>query len=133
MEARVESLIARVERLEVENRRLKRGGVAVLAIAAVGALASASAAVCKTVWAERFVLNDSGGRERAVLTAYETGGKPVLSLFDERGKPSIAFGVAEDGRAYVELPGKDGVVRSHFAVSAEGHATIAKADVAAAR
>jgi hypothetical protein len=71
------------------------------------------------------VLQDSSGRERAVMTAYETGGLPQFTLMDQNGKQALSFGVADNGRGYIEVAGADGTpVRSHFAIGAEGNATI---------
>lgn len=140
MQADIRELNDRLEKLEGENKRLKRfaiAGVALLGVVGLSSMAMSgkfsAASVCKTVWAERFVLQDSSGRERGVITAYETGGTPVFSLLDEKGKKAISFGVAETGKAYVEIPGAEGAVRSHFGISPEGHATIEKGKEVAAR
>src|SRR5262249_12722193 len=68
-------LIARIESLERKNRRLVRiGGVALVALASLGAMSLKSA--CDTVSAERVVLLDTQGHQRALLSAYDTGGGP---------------------------------------------------------
>lgn len=140
MQAEIRELNDRLQKLEGENKRLKRfalAGVALLGVVGLSSMALTSSfktvAMCKTVWAERFVLQDSSGRERGVITAYETGGAPVFSLLDDKGKKAISFGVAESGKAYVEVPGAEGAVRSHFGISPEGHATIEKGKEVAAR
>jgi len=117
----------RLEALERQNRALKRWGGAALACAVALGLTSMASTVCKTVWAERFVLQDASGRDRARLTAYETGGVPKLALLDEQGENVVTLGVSDDGAAYLELRGKDGPVRSHLVVSAEGRTTLAPA------
>ena len=119
-------VVRRLEKLERENRNLRRAGLAAVALTGVAFLASASA-VCKTVWAERFVLRDPSNNERAVLTAYETGGTPQLSLLDAQGKPALTFGVADDGIAYLELPGEEGPRRHKIQLSSDGAAVPAKA------
>jgi hypothetical protein len=118
-------ILSRLERLERENRNLRRAGVAALAVTGVALFASATT-VCKTVWAERFVLKDPSMRERAVLTAYETGGTPQLSLLDENGKAALTFGVASDGVAFLELSGELGPVRRSILLSSDGAAVPAK-------
>lgn len=115
------TILSRLERLERENRNLRRAGIAALAVTGVALFASATS-VCKTVWAERFVLKDPSMRERAVLTAYETGGTPQLSLLDENGKAALTFGVASDGVAFLELPGEEGPVRRSILLSSDGAA-----------
>lgn len=112
-------LLARLERLERQNRMLRRSGLAVLGLAGVAALMSAST-MCKTVTAERFLVQDSSSRTRAVLTAYETGGQPKLSLLDEQGAEALSFGVGDDGRAFLELPGDHGPVRHSIVLSSDG-------------
>ncbi len=124
----LEELAARVRSLEDENRRLKtrtrRWGLALAALGGVAALSSMTAVVCETVWAERFVLKDSRGRQRGFITAYETGGAPQLALLDAKGGRALTFGVDDAGRGYFEVAGADGPVRSHFNVSPEGKAGI---------
>src|SRR5688572_15531586 len=128
MEADVQVLAERIAKLERSNRTLKRAGIALAALAGVVSLASMTAAVCNTVYAERFVLQDARGNERARITAYETNGLPQFTLTDTKGKKALTFGVAEDGRGYMEVAGAEGkMVRSHFAIGAEGHATLEKA------
>lgn len=112
-------VVRRLERLERENKNLRRAGIAALAVTGAALFASASS-VCKTVWAERFVLKDPSMRERAVLTAYDTGGIPKLSLLDEQGREALTFGVAQDGVAFLELPGEDGPVRRSIVLSSDG-------------
>jgi len=120
-------LARRLERLERENRTLRRWGIAAGALCGVAVLASAAAVTCKTVWAERFVLRDASNRERAVLTAYETGGPPQLSLLDADGQRALTIGVSEQGVAYMEVPGDDGPVRRSFAVGPQGNPTLQEA------
>ncbi len=124
----LEELAARVQSLEEENRRLKsktrRWGLALAALGGVAVLSSMTAVVCETVWAERFVLKDSRGRQRGFITAYETGGAPQLALLDAKGARALTFGVDDSGRGYFEVGGANGPVRSHFSVSPEGKAGI---------
>lgn len=124
----LEELAARVQSLEDENRRLKsrtkRWGVALAALGGVAVLTSMTAAMCETVWAERFVLKDSRGRQRGFITAYETGGAPQLALLDAKGGRALTFGVDDEGRGYFEVGGANGPVRSHFSISPEGKAGI---------
>lgn len=101
-----QDLATRLERLERQNRRLVRWGGALLAATAAG-WAMSMAPVCKTVWAERFVLQDARGGERAVLTAYETGGVPELTLSHGKGKAGIKMGVDERG-GYLTVFDADG-------------------------
>jgi hypothetical protein len=73
----------RLDRLERENRRLKRAGVVVLAL--IGAVVLMGHVVGeKVIEAERFVLLDSSGQPRAVLAVAKSGSG--LYLYDEKGK-----------------------------------------------
>jgi hypothetical protein len=89
-------LIARIEALEKKNRRLMfMGGAALLAVAGLGAMSMRPA--CDSVSAERFIVRDSQGHQRALLTAYETGGAPKLTLFDTKGRAVATLGVEQSG------------------------------------
>jgi len=106
---------ARLERLERTNKRLTRFGGTALGLACVGWLASMTP-VCKTVWAERFVLRDARGKDRGVLTAYETGGTPRFSLLGERGQTLATLSVGEDGNAFLALFDAKGKKSQRFSV-----------------
>ena len=98
-------LIARIESLEKKNRRLVRiGGVALVALASLGAMSLKSA--CDTVSAERFVLLDTQGQRRALLSAYDTGGVPQLVLYDKKGRAAATLGIGKSG-AYLTLADAD--------------------------
>lgn len=127
MTDRTPELVRRLETLERQDRNLRRWGIgALVAVGLVGL--SSAAAVCKTVWAERFVLKDPNMRERAVITAYETGGAPRFSLLDQHGEPALTLGVDEEGKPYVEVQGENGIVRRPFRLSAEGQPAVAPED-----
>lgn len=81
-----QDLVRRLENLERENRRLKRFGLGILGAAGLLTLTGMVAPrLCKEVWAERFVLNDSGGKTRLSLDAYRAG-DPVITAQDKSGK-----------------------------------------------
>jgi hypothetical protein len=88
----------------------------------VGLTSMIAPRVCKTVWAERFVLNDSSGKTRLTLDAYRSGAPeivaqdqdgrtfakltlcgdaPCLEFFDRDGKSAGKVGIQE-GEPYVE-------------------------------
>jgi hypothetical protein len=89
----VRAILARIERLERQNRRLKRiavGGLLLLVTVAVMGAPSPS----RTIEAQRFVLTDSAGRTRAVLgtekaDATQSFYSPTLTLYTENGKPGL--------------------------------------------
>ena len=102
------SLDHRLDCLERENRRLKRAGVAALAvIAAVALMGQATAGkVAKVIEAEKFILRDAGGTARARLETLSFG-KVQLVLFDKDKKPQSILGVGSDGPGLI-LGGKEG-------------------------
>ncbi len=118
----VHDLVSRLDRLERENRSLKRWSMALLALGSVGALGSA-VAVCDSVSAERFIVRDSGGKERVRLTAYETGGVPKLSFLNDKGKVVFSMGVCDQNKGYIEVTGVNGLARSSFVVR-DGNAVL---------
>jgi hypothetical protein len=115
-------LVVRLDRLERQNRSLKRWGLAAVNFGGVGMLGGA-AAVCDSVSAERFIVRDSRGKERVRLTAYETGGAPKLTFMNDKGQPVFSFGVSDKSAGYIEVAGTNGPVRSSFAVQ-DGRAVI---------
>lgn len=123
MTQHTDDLAVRLERLERENRRLKRvGGGLIAAVAAVG-LMSAGSAFCKTVWAERLVLRDASGRDRLMMDAY--GGAPSITMQDEQGR-SVARFSWQEGVA-MELPGCDGKPATRVKVDKDGKVSTERA------
>ena len=103
----------RLEKLETENRKLKRA--ALLALSSLGAvlLMGQTASRSTTIEAETFVLKDSLGRTRAEITLLPAG--PTLRFFDESGNVAsllsgkgISFFSANAAR--VKIEGEDRTV-----------------------
>src|SRR5262245_42321505 len=91
------SVVARLEKLEKENRRLKRLGVGVVLLGATALLMGGQAT--KTVEAEKFVLRDTNGRQRAALGLTRSADDPSVAfiLYDEEERSRAALGVNKDG------------------------------------
>lgn len=89
-----EMLVQRVDRLERENRLLKRTGVAALAaIAAVMLMGQAlPSKVTKLVEAEKFLVRDTAGNPRAWL-GFLPDGSPGLNLIDKDGNIRMTVGM----------------------------------------
>jgi hypothetical protein len=109
------TLLARIENLEQQNRRIKQGAmislVAVASIALAGGLlaqtqkpktatkpktpaaaaAPATPVVPDKIESQSFVLNDSSGRERAELAMGGTG--PSFRLLDQTGNAEVTIGL----------------------------------------
>jgi len=105
----LQEVIQRLERLERQNRRMKRVGVVSLLLASCLLLmgqAPRRPTGIRTVEAERFVLKDHMGRERATLE--QTNGAAWLTLADPSGKGSATLQVSE-GEAKLYLGNKQDV------------------------
>src|SRR5215470_2536482 len=75
--------VKRLERLESENRKLKRIGTVILAVGCILFLSAQTAPKNQTVEAEKFVLRDAGGKVRGRLSADSK--KTLLELFNAEG------------------------------------------------
>jgi hypothetical protein len=130
----MQTLVIRLERLERENRRLRRAGAVALAgivaLALMGQTPSGEAA--KVVEATQFVLRDSKGDTRAVLALGPDGsvglglsdeagtarawlslgpqGSPGFALFDRAAQPRATLRLWPDGVPRLALNDKDGNV-----------------------
>jgi hypothetical protein len=102
-------ILSRIERLEQQNRRLKRGALAcLLAVASLGLMGQAQRkpvrppasaptpafTMPKNIEAESFVLKDAGGRMRAELSMGSTG--PSLKLRDQSGTALVTLSLNDD-------------------------------------
>ncbi len=92
-----DNLTIRIERLEQENRRLKLGGLAILALIGAAVLMgqAKSPAVLEEVRTRNLVVVNAAGEERAALDATEDGME--LSLRDETGKDRVAVMASKSG------------------------------------
>ena len=81
----LEVILQRLEKLERENRRLKRAGSLVLLVVAVGFL-MAQGRYSRRIEAEEFVVTDAHGNERAALAWQDKA--PRLVLLDREGAPA---------------------------------------------
>jgi hypothetical protein len=90
-------LMMRLERLERENRRSRPvGAVLLVGLAAVLLMGQVqSKGTAKVVVAERFVVRDMAGKDRAVLGT--SPGQTGLVLFDAGGKQRAKLHLAEQG------------------------------------
>ncbi len=106
-EPTVKDLTQRVDRLERENRRVKRA--ASLGLVVIAALVLMGQAVPKgamVVEAEKFVVLDTGGKMRAGLGTLPNGAV-VLGFWDKDGKARVRLGVEPDGSSSLGLYDKN--------------------------
>jgi hypothetical protein len=80
------NLEARLQRIEKQNRSLKRWASSLcLGLVAVGLMSATLPNLCKTIWAERFILRDSENRDRMIIDAYSHA-NPTFQIMDKKGK-----------------------------------------------
>jgi hypothetical protein len=91
----MQALLARLEKVENQNRRLKRAGLAALLLVGSALLVgftvqrpSKPAAVTETIEAQRFVLKNARGETRAQLGLLGSE-DPQLTLLDAKGKTRL--------------------------------------------
>jgi len=89
-------VLARLSRLERQNRRMKLGMVAMLVL--VVGLASVAAYRPRVVEANEFVLRDERGRLRAHLGFPRGGGRPRLGFYDTKGRLRARLGFSRRQR-----------------------------------
>jgi hypothetical protein len=128
-EPTMETLARRLDRVERENRRLKRTGVVALAvIAAVMLMGQATESkVAKVVEAEKFVLRDAKGEKSADLEVKSDGSvmlgigrgpmdgrivlvaggekNPTLSIFGKKQKGQVVMFINSEGNPGLLLQG----------------------------
>lgn len=110
----------RLARLEAENRRLKRIGLAGLgAFCALGLASWAAPTFCHTVTAERFVLRDAHNKKRLTMNAYGTD-VPTIAFHDAKGKQTGTIGVTKDGSLKIATTEKGESVPARFSVDDDG-------------
>ena len=151
----LEALNERLDRLERENRRFKVGALLVLiGIVAVGIMGQARANAVRVVEAEKFVLRDSQGKERAELStlgdgspslhfygfyagrrhaivsleADQASGTSGLQFNAANGKNRISLAVAVVGSAVVNVADLDGNVRASLGVGRDGSGGVGTLD-----
>lgn len=101
-EADWERLLNRVNMVEAQNRRFRRLGLAVAAIAVIALVAgqvrpsAAPRNVERLIEAERFVVKDKQGRTRALLGIEDDTENATLKLFDKSGDSILAATVADE-------------------------------------
>ena len=99
----LDTLAARIDTLERQNRWLKLGAAA---LAATGLCAGAAAQTLKpvAVVGDRFMLVDTMDRTRATLEnrVGTSATSPVLTFLDDKGQPRLRLGLGLHGAALLE-------------------------------
>lgn len=92
-------LAVRLDRLEQQNKRLKRWGTGLALGLGLVTLASAKL-VCDTVTGERLVIHDPSGRTRVTVDAYSSE-TPGLTFHNRDGRASARMAVDEKSGEFV--------------------------------
>ena len=102
-----EAIVARLEKLERENRRWRRIGIAALALVAGVVIVGAARPAPSTITAHQILLTDKAGNLRGRLTAID-GNFPSLTLYDGRGHAmlSVKGGGPQPGISIGDTAGK---------------------------
>jgi hypothetical protein len=91
-EPTLDSLTRRLERLERDNRRLRRMGAGLLIGLSALLLTAQALPPARIVEAQHFVVKDAAGKKRAELTTSEAG--PELVFVDTIGRRKAALGLS---------------------------------------
>lgn len=114
-----DSLLARVEKLERQNRRMKLIGFGSLIVAgAILLMGQAQPVRPGAITGTSFTLLDAQGRTRATLALYK--GAPQLALFDADEKTRVTLKVSPDGQPGLALVDANENLRAGLALVANG-------------
>lgn len=127
-EPTMKAVVERLESVEGENRRLKRAGVAALAVGAAVLLTGQAvpSQVAKLVEAEQFVLRDPSGKARAWLNVAD--GAVNLALADKNERSRTLLYVMADGTNGLILATEDGKTRVEMKLGANSVPTLSLTD-----
>lgn len=115
-------LNVRLERLEKQNRTLKRWGAGLALGLGLLGLASAKM-VCDTVTGERLVLHDTSGRTRVTVDAYGSD-SPSLVFHSRDGRATAKLGVNEkSGELVINVFDSKGGVKASWSLGNEAPKT----------
>jgi len=111
MDADKQAILERIEKLERENRRLRRGGLAAIVVLATLGILGAAAPVPQTLRAHELELTDAAGNMRAKISAID-GKAPYLVLYDAKGRTMLSLkgGGSQPGLAINDASGNTRVM-----------------------
>lgn len=122
-----EALARRLERLETDNMRLKRGAFVLTFGACVLLAGGAAMREPRTLKTESLVIVDKDGNERARF-ATSPDGYPFLSLHDEKGRRRLYLAQNGDGRTSLTVSDAAGKNRLQLGVGSKGNAFLTMHD-----
>lgn len=117
-EANMESLARRLERVERENRRLRRGAVAVVGVIVAAILMGQGGSKGRIIEAEGFHLMDAAGARRGGLFT-SPDGAVGLALYGKDGKALAMLAVEADTSPSLWFTDKDGNTRVRLGIGSK--------------
>lgn len=113
------AVITRLKRVEKQNRRLTRAGIATLLLVSASLVMAQTASVPEVIEAQAFVVSNADGTELARLSATgsELGTGPALVLYNAAGTIRTILSASE-ATSVLGLYGVDGKVRATMMVIA---------------
>jgi len=118
-ESELAVVVARLNRIEKQNARLRVVGLTILFLAVAGLLTGQALPRSKVVEAEAFILKDGQGKTRARLSL-RTGFSPGLELYDKDGNLRAILGTDPDSSSGLLFFDEEQKPRASFGVNVDG-------------
>lgn len=119
MNAEIQSLEARLQTLEVQNRRLKKWSLVAGGALATLAMFGAAAPLCDVVTGERLVIRDNSNRTRVGIDAYHTE-TPGLTMHDKSGRERAKLSIDDKGDVTLSFTDEKGAAKASYLFAANG-------------
>ncbi len=113
----MQAVFERLKKLERHNRRLKGAGLLSLVLVSGIVLMGQATPKSRTVEANEFILSDSNGRRRAILSL--VGEAAALALSDEKGITRALLVVDKNGASF-NLADANKTLRTSLALGKDG-------------
>ncbi len=114
----LQAIAERLEKVERENRRLRRAGLAALVLGCA-VLVMGQVRPARTIESSQFILKDANGRVRAQLTM-DPANRPTLTLSDEKGHAVVSL-IGGDDHPFLGLSGAGGEERVMLMASKDSY------------
>ena len=123
MKDELRAVVARLEKVERQTRRMKYAGIVVVMLAGAAVLMGQAAPKGKTIEAEKFVVVDNADHTRAIL-GYDDDGTFGLWIRSEVGKPRLGLGILTDESVGLGLSDIDGKTRASLVFDERGRSRL---------
>ncbi|MDZ4774965.1 MAG: hypothetical protein SGI72_17740 [Planctomycetota bacterium] len=119
MNTDIRSLEARLQSLEVQNRRLKKWSLVAGGALATLTMFGAAAPLCDIVTGERLVIRDSSNRTRVGIDAYHTE-TPGVTMHDKSGRERAKLSIDDKGDVTLSFTDEKGAAQASYLFAANG-------------